>query len=200
MVEVIYVAFCLKGADHLFFAGQSREILHNGHAGADLGQQGDLLQGGIAAADDGDVLPLIERAVADCTEGNAVADQRFLIRQMQSAVPCTGGDDDASCFIAAGLADDGLDVTAADACDGVHVDVCAQRQRLFQHSLGKLVTADLLKTGIVFELRGESDLTAEGVLFQHEDGFSGAAGINRGGETGRACADDENIVHSDLSG
>ena len=111
-------------------------------------------------------------------------------------MPCTGGDDDRPRFIAARLADDGLDITVHDLCHRVHVDLRAQRHGLLQHPLGKLIAADFLKTGIVFQLGREGDLPAKGVLFQHQDGFSRTAGINGGGQPGRSGAHNDNIVHS----
>jgi hypothetical protein len=39
------------------------------------------------------------------------------------------------------------------------------------------------------------DLTAEGFFFNEKNTLFGSAGVQRGGQTRRACADDDDIVH-----
>ena len=55
--------------------------------------------------------------------------------------------------------------------------------------------ADALKSGEVFDLGREGNLSAESALFDYQNGFICPAGIQGGGQPCRAAADNYDIIH-----
>ena len=122
----------------------------------------------------------------------------LLIGQTQMAVAGAGGDDDGLALIGVAVlgGDHLVGAGVAQSGDGLDLHVRAQSQRLLHEMIRQLGTAERGESGIILHLGREGDLTAEGTLFQQEHRLIGAAGIDGGGKTRRACTDDDDVVHS----
>ena len=88
-------------------------------------------------------------------------------------------------------------LVALHAGDGLDFHLGALRQGLLYQLVGQLAATDGLKAGVILHLGREGDLTAESALFDEQDALFGTAGIDGGGETRRACTDDDNVVHTE---
>ena len=74
--------------------------------------------------------------------------------------------------------------------------VRALAQGLFHQFICQSTSADRLETGVVFHLRRKRDLSAKGRLFQQQHLLVRTAGINGGGQAGRAGAYNNDVIHS----
>ena len=79
--------------------------------------------------------------------------------------------------------------------DGFQLHICAQIQRLLNQLLGKLGAADLNGAGDILHLGRIGNLAAKAVLFDDQDGLAGTQCIYSSGQSGRATAYNNNIVH-----
>ena len=70
----------------------------------------------------------------------------------------------------------------------------AEPLRLFVQSFGKIVSGDVRRNGIVLNVGGVDDLPAPGLGLEDQNGLGSPPGVDCSGQTGRAGADDDNIV------
>ena len=177
-------------------ARQVGKVLHYGDVGTALGEENSLLKGGVTAADDGHGLALVEGAVADGAVGNALAYEFLLVFHTQIAMTGARGDNGSLALKGAALTGD-CDVSCltADADYGVQLDVGTQFQCLTEELLAQLRAAEADESGVVLHTGRVSDLPAEGGLLNEKHALLGSAGVNGGGQTRRARADDDDVVH-----
>ena len=178
-------------------ARQVGKVLHHGDVGTALGEQDGLLESRVAAADDGHGLALVEGTVADSTVGNTLAYELLLALQTQVAVAGARGDDGGSALEGRATLTGNGDVSCltADARDGVQLDVGTQGQGLLEQLFAQLGAAEADKAGVVLHPGRMGDLPAEGGLLNEKHALFGSAGVNGGGQTRRARADDDDVVH-----
>ena len=163
---------------------------------AKLGQVHGLFHRAVAAAYHIDVQILEERPVASRAIGYALAGEFLLARAADGPGVGAGGNDDGLGIIVALLALQVLDFAfQLHLFDGIIDLFCAKMLRLFRHTAyqaGAGLTLDA--AGIVFNLRGDDDLSAVLLLLDDQGGQPGAACIASGGEPRRARADNNYII------
>ena len=67
---------------------------------------------------------------------------------------------------------------------------------LLQQLVPQLRAGDGEEAGEIFHLGGPGDLPAEGVFLDDQDGLPRPAAVGGSGESGRAAADNDDIVHA----
>ena len=158
-----------------------------------------LLHGRIAAADHHDLAIAVKRAVAGGAGADAVADQLLFVRQSQPSRRRAGGDDQGAGFMpfavdiqAEGRAKIGLRDRA------VHV-LGAEALGLLLHVFDQVGAVDAFgKSGKILDLGGDGELAA-GLMPDHDQRFqTGAGGIDRGGISGAARADNDDVSHNSI--
>ena len=177
-------------------ARQEGKVLHHGDVGTALGEEDGFLEGGVATPNDGYGSALVEGSVTDGAVGNALAHELFFALDIQVAVTGAGGDDGGLALVGASFAGDS-DVArlAADAGDGVQLDVGAQGQSLLKELFAQLGAAEADIAGVILHAGGVGDLPAEGLLLNEKHALLGSAGVNGGGQPCRTRADDDDVVH-----
>ena len=167
------------------------------HLAGELREIHGLFDRGVAAADNVDLEVLKERTVARRAEGNTLADELALILAADGTRKRTGGDDDGLGLILALGADELLHVARElDTLDHVAHALHAEMLTLRGHTgdeAGAGIALDL--SGIVFDFIGDGDLTAILTLLNDQGAESAAAGIETGGQTRRACAQNDNVIN-----
>lgn len=163
-----------------------------------LGQIHGLLDRTVAAADDINLVVLEEGRVARGAEGDAAAGELALVFAADGAGEGAGGDDDGLCLVLALVADDLLDLTAeVNALDDIAAALGTELRRLLAHARDQTAAALALDAlaGIVLDLVGLGDLAAVLSLFDDQGAQTGAAGVQSGRKTGRAGAENNNIIN-----
>ena len=160
------------------------------------GQGQGIRRGGIAAAHHRHGLAPIGRAVAGGAVVNALANERVLAGNAQGTGRRAGGDDHR-----AALKDALAGVQRLDSPGKANlVHLCQLRHRAealgaLLHFFAQRKAVDAaFKAGIVVDLLRQRHLPAGGELFQHQRGKSGTGGVQGGGVSGGAAADDDHIV------
>ena len=160
------------------------------------GQGQGIRRGGVAAAHHRHGLAPIGRAVAGGAVVNAFADKRFLAGNAQGTGRRAGGDDHR-----AALKDALAGVQRLDPPGKANlVHLCQLRHRAealgaLLHFFAQRKAVDAaFKAGIVVDLLRQRHLPAGGELFQHQRGKSGTGGVQGGGVSGGAAADDDHII------
>ncbi len=179
----------LRGAEG-FAAMEERDL------GGEAGEEERFFHGGVAAADDGDVFAAEEKAVAGGAAGDAVADEGLLAGQAEPARAGAGGDDERAGvdFAGGGLEPDRVGAEFG----GVEVrelKLGAEAGGLLLHVVDELGALDAFgPAGKVFDQRGDGELAAGLVAFKNERLEAGAGGVDGGGESGAAGAEDYGIA------
>jgi hypothetical protein len=164
--------------------------------GGEAGEEESLFHGGVAAADDSDLLAGGEEAVAGGAGADAVADEGLFGGKVEPTGAGAGGDDE-------GTGVDGLvtDVEREgtpgeiDGAEVGHAQLCAEAYGLLLHVLNKIGTLNAFgPAGEVFYQRGDGELAA-GLVALKDEGFEvGAGGVDGGGESGAAGAEDNSVA------
>ena len=139
---------------------------------------------------------LEEGAVADRAVGDAAAGELLLAGDVELARVAAGGDDDRRRAVLAGVGLDHLHAVVLDA-DAVHRRVHhlgAEVLGLGEHHGGEVAAEDALEAGVVLDQLGVEQLAAGGLGLDDHGADLAAAGVEGGGETGRAGADDGDVV------
>ena len=174
--------------------------VEEGDLGGEAGEEEGFFHGGVASADDGDFLSGEEEAVAGGAGADAVSDEGLLGGQAEPAGRGTAGDDE-------GAGVDFLVAVAEVEQEGVLAEVGgdemaeaefgAEARGLLAHVLDELGPLDALgKAGEVFDQGGDGELATGLVSFEDERLEVGARGIDGGGESGAAGAEDDGIENS----
>ena len=160
-----------------------------------VGQIEGVLQGGVAAAHDGDVLLAEEVAVAGRAVGDASPDQLVLPVHTELTVFRAGSKDDRAAFVGVPGGRDLLFLPeVSHAGDLLQTDLRAEADGLIVELVCKVKAGDMGLNGIVLDIGGVDDLPAPGLGLEHQNGLGSPPGVDRSGQTGRAGADDDNIV------
>ena len=171
--------------------------VHDGDGRRELREEQRLFERGVAAADDRDRLLAEEEAVARRARRHAVAEQSLLVREPEHARGGAGADDDRARAELA-LADPDAERRRREV-DAVGVG----GDELGAESLGLLAELDhqlgaedaVGEARVVLDVGGEHELPARADALEHDRGEVGAAGVDGGGEAGRARTDDDDVVH-----
>ena len=181
---------------HDLFRAQGVAAVHQVDLAGDVGQVQRFLHRGIAAADHGHVLVLEEEAVAGGAGGHAAALELLLRFQPQVLGGGAGGDDEGvgGVFAAVALeAERALrQVGAVDVVED-HLGLEAFGVRL--HARHQVRAHQSVRVaGPVVDLGGGHQLAAH-LQAGHDHGLEvGARGIDRGGPSGRAGTEDEQVA------
>jgi hypothetical protein len=168
--------------------------------GGKAGEEERLFHGRVAAAHHGNLLAAEEEAVAGGATGDAVADQRLFARQAQPAGAGARGDDQRARrnFASRGLEPEGIYIQIHRVQMG-QLEVSAEAGGLLLHVVDQFGALDALRpAGKVFHLGGHRELSAGLVALQNQRVKSGAGGVDGGGESGAAGAEDygrANLCH-----
>jgi hypothetical protein len=179
----------LRGAE-FFGAVDQRDFC------GEAGEEERLFHGGVAAADDGDLFAGGEEAVAGGAGGDAVADEGLLGGQVEPAGASPGGDDDRAGVdgLAADVEGEGV-FGEIDGAEVSHAQLGAEADGLLLHVLNELGALDALgPAGKVFYQGGNGELAAGLVAFEDERLEVGACGVDGGGESGAAGAEDDGVA------
>ena len=178
------------------FSGKLRQILHHRYAFCRFAQQQCLLHCGVSAADHNDLLAREKRAVTHRAERNSAADKLLLMRESERAVLRARGNDDRARFVVAAL---GMYLfylaVKLHAGHFTHVYLRAERESLLYHLFRKRVARNRIEARVVLYFRGKCHLSAENALFKNQHAFFRAPRVDRSRQTGRARADDYNVIH-----
>ena len=162
----------------------------------DTGQGQGVCRGGIAAAHHRHGLAPIKGAVAGGAVVDALAHQRLLVGNAEVAGRGTGGDDHRAALknTLAGLQRFDL---PGKACL-VHLRQLRHRAEALGallHFFAQRKAVDaVLKARIVVDLLRQRHLPAGGELFKRQCGKPASGGVQGGGVTGGAAADDDHII------
>jgi hypothetical protein len=179
----------LRGAE--FFAAVDQRDL-----GGEACEEESLFHGGVAAADDGDLFAGEEEAVAGGAGADAVADEGLFGWQVEPAGACSGGDDE--CTGVDGLLADGQLKGMFGQIDRVevgHAELGAKANGLLLHVLDEVGALDAFgPAGEVFYQGGDGELAAGLMAFEDEGLEVRACGVDGGGESGAAGAEDDGVA------
>ena len=171
--------------------------MDDGHLAGEAGEVDGLLHGAVAAADHIHVQVAEEHAVAGGAEGNAAAGELLLVFAADGLGMRAGGDDDRLAAVGAGLSGEHLlsagEINVSDFVIGaLHAELVG----LLAHALGQGEAAFALQhlAGVVLNVVGQGDLAAGHGLFDQQGFEAGAAGVQRGGKAGGACAKDNHVI------
>ena len=160
------------------------------------GQSKCVRCGGVAAAHHRHGLAPIGCAVAGGAVVNAFADKRILAGNAQGAGRRAGGDDHRAALKDALAGVQRLDFPGK--ANLVHL--CQLRHRAealgaLLHFFAQRKAIDAaLEAGVVVDLLRQCHLSAGGELFQHQRGKSGTGGVQGGGVSSGAAADDDHVI------
>ena len=163
--------------------------------GREAGQVGRLLERGVAAADDGDLAVPEEEPVAGRARRHAAAAQAGLAVEPEPQRRRAGGDDHG---LRAVLGAAGPDAERAlGEVDPVDVDVDDARAEalgLGAHRGHQLGALDAVREArVVLDVAGEHQLAARRRTGEDDRLEVRARGVDRGGQPGRAGADDDHL-------
>ena len=176
------------------FRTQRIAAMDQGDVGRMVGQVQRFLDRGIAAADDHHFLAAIEEPVAGRAGRDALAAELFLARHAEPFGLRAGGDHQRLALVDVAAVADRAERRAGrvDLDNRVpqhaRADMFGLRLHLL-HQPGPL--DDVAKAGIVLDVGGDGQLPAGLEPLHHDRLHAGARAIDRGGQAGRAGADDE---------
>ena len=160
------------------------------------GQGQGIRRGGIAAAHHRHGLAAIESAVAGGAVVNTLSRERFLAGNAQGAGRRADGDDHRAALKDALAGVQRLDFPGKAGL--IHLRQLRHRAEALGallHFFAQRKAVDAaFKAGIVVDLLRQRHLPAGGELFQHQRGKSGTGGVQGGGVSGGAAADDDHII------
>ena len=160
------------------------------------GQGQGVRRGRVAAAHHRHGLAPIGRAVAGGAVVNALANERFLAGNAQGTRRRAGGDDHRAALKDALAGLQRLDPPGKAGL--IHLRQLRHRAEALGallHFFAQRKAVDAaFKAGIVVDLLRQRHLPAGGELFQHQRGKPGTGGVQGGGVSGGAAADDDHII------
>ena len=168
----------------------------DGDGGRELGEEDRLLERGVAAADDRDRLLPEEEAVTRRAGGHAVAEQLLLGGQAEHAGLGAGRDDHRPApELAVADPDPERGLGEVDPVGVGGDELGAEALGLLPELHHQLGTEDAVgEAGVVLDVGREHELPA-GADALDDDGLEvGATRVDRGGQSGRAGADDDELV------
>ncbi len=167
-------------------------MYHRDMAG-DVGQVQRLFHGRIAAADHGDRLVAVEETVASGAGGHALAGEGLLGRQAEVLGGGAGGDDQRVAGVFAGIADQAHRLVGQlGGMDMIEDDLGVEALGMFleaRHQVRPLHAVGIGRP--VVDFGGGHQLAALGHAGDQHRLEVGAGGIDGGGVTGRAGAENE---------
>ena len=163
----------------------------------EAGEEGGFFAGGVAAAYDTDRNIAIERAIAGGAGGESVADEFFLVRQIEPPRGSSAGDDERFGFDPLSVDfDPVVFVARLEFLECSELEPRAEFFGLCLHAHDEVGAVDALgEAGEIFHCGGGGELSAGLFALQHEGRERSAPGINGRGESGAAGADDDNFFH-----
>ena len=181
--------------DQDLFGPQFVAAVDQGYLAGKIGQEQRLFYGRVAAADHDNFHAAIKEAVTGGTGGYAKALEFFLTGQAQPFGPRAGGQNNSIGGVGGAAVAFGGEGAFGDVQigDDVADDLGAHRGGVFLHFHHQFGALDLGETREVFYLGGGGQLPAR-LDPLHQNGFQhGTAGVDSGGVSGRAGADDQNF-------
>src|SRR5437763_1099044 len=170
--------------------------VEHAHARGVLGQEVRLLHGRVAAAHHHHVLLLEEEAVAGGAGRDAVPHERLLGGEAEELGRGAGGDDERLGALLPAV--HGEPEGARGEVGGGHVAVEVARpeaRRLLLEDLHHLGAEDAVgEAGIVLDVRRNGELAARMRALDDRGSQVGARGVERGGQAGRAGAEDQHAM------
>src|SRR5437667_8830244 len=167
-----------------------------------LGQKYCCLAGRISTANDDDVFVLAELRL---DKGRAVIDSSAFkpskIFNRQSSVLCAGSDHDGACRDSATIFqfDDVGSAVAGKPRSFGEQHLGTELLRLYVRPRGQIVSGHpRWKTQIVLDPRTGPGLTSGRIGLHQQDVKTFGGTVNRGGQSSRSCADDDQITHKRL--
>ena len=185
----------MRAIDHDLRGAERVAAVEQVHLGREAGQVGRLLERGVAAADDGDLAVLEEEAVAGRAGRHAAATQPRLAVEAEPQRRRAGGDDHGlGAVFGAARPDAERPLGEVDAVD-VDVDEArAEPLGLGAHRGHQVGALDAVREArVVLDVAGQHQLAAGRGARQHDRLEVGAGGVDRGGQPGRAGADDDDL-------
>ena len=161
------------------------------HMAADVCQIQRILQGGAAASGHCHILSGVKGSVAHSAEGDA--GQTILARKAQGPAPHPGGQDYRPGGIGTVVGDHPAGRAALDLQRLLQFDSGLQGLGLAVQPLRQFSAGHGGQARKVFHLGGGGDLPAEALPLQQQNGLSCPAGVDGGGEPGRAAAHDNDV-------
>ena len=170
--------------------------MDDGDGSGIAGQEFRFFHSGVAAADDRNVLFAEEKAVAGGAVGDAAAGEFLFTRDIQRQMVGSCGDDDAFAFVGGDTGFDHQRLRAEiHAFHHIGDDLRAEFFRLFAEFIHQFRPADgVHKSRIVFNIRGQGGLSAEGRSADDHRGQPRPSGVNRRAQSRGTRADDENFT------
>ena len=157
---------------------------------------------GVAAADDDDFFIAIEEAITSCAGGNTEAFEFFFRRQPQPFCLRAGRDDEAVASPErAAICGDAKGRLCEFSFNGdISDDLNADIARLFFHLLHEpRALDDISEAGVIFDIGGDGELSAWFDALEQNRLAQSARGVDSGGETGGARAEDQDGRVSSLA-
>src|SRR6266852_2038670 len=184
--------------EHDFGSAKLRAAMNEIDLAGVAGQEDGLFHRGISAAYHGYWFAAEKVSVACSARGNAVAHEVALGRKPEEARRGARGNDQRLGFIRF-LAGDNLKRAAAEDnfTHRARFEFGAEPFRLLAHVVNQLGPQNTLgETGVIFNHGGQGELAAGFVAIDHQGLEVGASGIDCGGESGAAAANDDDVMHS----
>src|SRR5207302_10230821 len=150
---------------------------------------------GVAAADHRQVDVLEEGAVANRAVRHATACELRLAGNVQLSRVATGGDDHRGRAVLTGAGFEDLGAVGQHANSG-HVgadNLGAEARCLSGHRLGELDAQDGVEARVVLDELGVEQLPARSLALEQHGTVHVPAGVQRGGQAGRAATDDGDV-------
>ena len=164
--------------------------------GGETREEYSFLHGGVSAANHHDFLPGKEKAVAGGAGRNAVADEFLFVGQTQPAGRSAASDNE--CLrvnLVLSEMQQKRTLAEVDAGEMSYAIFRAKALGLLAHVLNELRSHDSFwKAGKIFHERSERELAARFVPFNHQRFQIGPRRIQRGGMSGAAGADDDDVA------
>ena len=87
-----------------------------------------------------------------------------------------------------------LRAAPADTGDADSLQVDAELDGLVCHALGQLRPSDVIEARVILDRLGVEQLAARGAALEHHGFDPRSPGVQGGGQAGRPCADDDDVV------
>ncbi len=165
--------------------------------GGEAGEEESFFHSGVAAADDSDLLAGEEEAIAGGAGADAVADERLLRRQAEPACRGSTGDDESAGVddLVAEVEREGV-LREIGSGEMAEAELRAETRGLLADVFDELGALYAIgPAGKVLDQRGDGELAAGLVAFQHQRLEVGAGGVDGRGEPGAAGAEDDGVVN-----
>ncbi len=165
------------------------------HLVGEAGEEVGFLERGVAAADDGDVVAAEEEAVAGRARGNAVTEERLLVRQPEHAGLGAGRDDDRAGELVVAADPDPLRVRGEiDLVDVGGDELGAEALGLLAELRHEVGADDAVgEARVVLDVGRQHQLPAGLDTFDDERLQVGPGGVDGGRESRRARPDDDDV-------